>query len=273
MSDAAEQDPAADRDRGQPEFVSDPMWKSMLNDPDSGFAAGRGFFRMLPSSPRCKLCAAPFAGPSAPFMRLLDRGRWEKNPSICGLCFKQLEKARGGAEIELSMLFADVRGSTGLAETMGPGAFQNLLGRFYREATNTLVARDGIIDKFVGDEVVGLFLPVLAGQDHAAHAIDAARDLLRATGHGSDGGPWIPVGAGIHTGLAYVGVVGDTVTDFTALGDSMNVTARLASAAGAGEILVSSRSAMAAGLDDSLELRTLTLRGRVEPLDVRVLRV
>jgi adenylate cyclase len=272
MSDAPDK-PPGDRSEKEVAFVSDPMWKRMLNDPDSGFAAGRGFFRMLPSSPRCKLCAAPFAGPSAPFMRLLDRGRWDKNPSICGLCFKQLEKGRGGAEIELSMLFADVRGSTGLAEKMGPGAFQHLLGRFYREATNTLVARDGIIDKFVGDEVVSLFLPVLAGPDHAGHAIDAARDLLRATGHGSDGGPWIPVGAGIHTGLAYVGVVGDAVTDFTALGDSVNVTARLASAAGAGEILVSSSSAAAAGLDDSLEMRTLTLRGRVEPLDVRVLRV
>jgi adenylate cyclase len=121
--------------------------------------------------------------------------------------------------------------------------------------------------------VVGLFLPVLAGQDHAAHAIDAAADLMRATGHGTPAGPWIPVGAGIHTGLAYVGTVGDTVTDFTALGDSVNVTARLASAAGPGEILVSSTSATAAGLDDGLELRTLTLRGRTEPLDVRVLRV
>jgi adenylate cyclase len=206
-------------------------------------------------------------------MRMLDRGKWDKNPSICGFCFRQLEKAHGGAEIELSMLFADIRGSTGLAETMGPSAFHKLLGRFYHEATNALVARDGIIDKFVGDEVVGLFLPVLAGHDHAIHAIDAAKNLLQATGHGSATGPWIPVGAGVHTGLAYVGAIGDTVVDFTALGDSVNVTARLASAAGPGEILVSAASAGAAGLDDSLELRTLTLRGRVEPLDVRVVHV
>ena len=200
MAEVPTQQPTGDHEDHGAEFVSDPMWLRLLNDPDSGFASGRGFFRMLPSSPRCKMCAAPFAGPSAPFMRMIDRGRWDKNPSICGLCFKQLEKARGGAEIELSMLFADVRGSTGLAEKMGPGAFQNLLARFYREATNALVARDGIIDKFVGDEVVALFLPVLAGHDHAAHAIEAAQDLLRATGHGSQGGPWIPVGAGVHTG-------------------------------------------------------------------------
>lgn len=264
---------SSELDDADTDFVSDPMWFRLLNDPDSGFASGRGIFRMIPSSPRCKMCSAPFAGPGAPIMRMLDRGPWDKNPKICGLCFKQLEKARGGAEIELSMLFADVRGSTGLAETMGPGAFQKLLARFYREATDALVGRDGILDKFVGDEVVALFLPVLAGHDHAAHAIDAAKDLFRATGHGSQAGPWIPLGAGVHTGLAYVGTVGETVTDFTALGDSVNVTARLASAAAPGEILVSSASASAAELDQSLELRTLSLRGRAEPLDVRVIRV
>jgi adenylate cyclase len=252
--------------------VSDPMWRKLLNDPDSGFAAGRGLFRLLPSSPRCKLCASPFAGPGAPIMRMIDRGPWAKNPTICGHCFTQLEKARGGAEIELSMLFADVRGSTGLAESMGTSAFRQLLDRFYREATNVLVAHDAVLDKFVGDEVVALFLPVLAGDDHSVDAIDAARDLLRVTGHGGSTTPWIPIGVGVHTGTAYVGSIGDTVTDFTALGDSVNVTARLASAAGAGEILVSAAAADAAGLDGSPETRNLTLRGRSEPLEVRVLR-
>jgi adenylate cyclase len=182
--------PKGDEAGVEPPYQSDPTWYRLLNDPDSGFAAGRGFFKMIPSSPRCKMCSAPFAGPGAPIMRMLDRGPWEKNPKICGLCFKQLEKARGGAEIELSMLFADVRGSTGLAESMGPGAFQKLLARFYREATDALVASDGLVDKFVGDEVVALFLPVLAGHDHAAHAIDAARDLFRPRpDHGSRSAP------------------------------------------------------------------------------------
>jgi adenylate cyclase len=253
--------------------VSDPIWYSILNDPDSGFAFGRKWFQMIPSSPRCKLCAAPFAGPGAPIMRLIDRGPWAKNPTICGLCFKQLEKGRGGAEIQLSMLFADIRGSTGLAETMGPLAFRKLLDRFYREATDVLVHRDAVLDKFVGDEVVALFLPVLNGDDHAHDAIEAAQELLRVTGHGAADGPWIPLGAGVHTGLAYVGSIGDTVTDFTALGDSVNVTARLASAAADGEILVSAAAAEAAGLDPSLETRTLTLRGRTERLDVRVISV
>ena len=245
----------------------------MLEGTDPGFGSGRGLFRRLPSSPRCKMCAAPFAGPSAPLMRMIDRGPWAKNPSICGLCFKELERAHGGAEIELSLLFADVRGSTGIAEGMDPMTFRTLLDRFYHKATDVLVSHDAIVDKFVGDEVVALFIPALAGADHARHAIDAARDLMRATGHGSAEGPWIPIGAGVHTGLAYVGTVGDTVTDFTALGDNVNVTARLASAAGPGEVLVSAATAGDADLDPSLETRTLTLRGRTQPLEVRVLRV
>lgn len=256
-----------------PSRASDPQWRAILEGTAGGFAAGRGFLRMIPSSPRCKMCAAPFAGPGAPVMRLINRGRWAKSPNICGFCFKALERGRGGAEIELSLLFADVRGSTTLAETMGAGAFRKLLDRFYHEATGVLLAHDAVIDKYVGDEVVALFIPALTGKDHPRAAIEAGQELLRATGHGDPSGPWIPLGVGVHTGVAYVGTVGDTVTDFTALGDSVNVTARLASAAGPGEILVSAASAQPAALDDSLESRTLTLRGRTQPLEVRVLRV
>jgi adenylate cyclase len=251
----------------------DPRWRLMLEGGDVGFGRGRGIFRRLPSSPRCKMCAAPFAGPAAPFMRMIDRAPWAKNPSICGLCFKELDKAHGGAEIELTMLFADVRGSTGIAEGMDPTAFRALLDRFYLKATNVLVSHDAVVDKFVGDEVVALFIPALAGRDHARQAIEAARDLLRATGHRGGGEPWVPLGVGVHTGVAYVGTVGDTVTDFTALGDNVNVTARLASAAAAGEILVSAATAGAADLEPSLEVRNLTLRGRTQPLEVHVLRV
>ncbi|HEV8697336.1 MAG TPA: adenylate/guanylate cyclase domain-containing protein [Candidatus Limnocylindrales bacterium] len=253
---------------------SDPRWRAMLEGTAGGFASGRGFLRMIPSDPRCKLCAAPFSGPGAPVMRWFDRGPWEKSPSICGFCFKQLERARGGAEITLTLLFADVRGSTTLAETMGAGEFRRLLDRFYHEATRVLLAHDAVIDKYVGDEVVALFIPALTGAAHPSAAIAASQELLRATGHGDPNGaaPWLPLGVGIHTGEAYVGTVGDTVTDFTALGDSVNVTARLASAAGPGEILISAVTAEAADLDPSLETRNLTLRGRLQPLDVRVLR-
>ncbi len=253
--------------------ASDPQWRALLEGTSGEFGSGRRLFRLIPSSPRCKMCYAPFAGLGAPLMRMFDRGPWAKNPNICGFCFKELERDRGGAEIDLTLLFADIRGSTSIGKSMGAASFHRLLGRFYREMTRVLVANDAVVDKFVGDEVVALFIPALAGPDHAARAVETAREMLKATGHGDSGAPWAPLGIGIHTGPAYVGTVGDTVTDFTALGDTVNVTARLASAAAGGEILVSADASALAGLRPDLETRHLTLRGRQQPLDVRVLHV
>jgi adenylate cyclase len=137
------------------------------------------------------------------------------------------------------------------------------MDRFYATAAQVLVDHDAIVDKFVGDEVIGIFIPGLAGKDHAAHALAAARALMAATGNtGHD--PWVAVGAGVHTGVAFVGTVGDGAhIELTALGDPVNVAARLASAAGAGEILVTLTAAHAANLaEDGLERRDLELKGK-----------
>jgi adenylate cyclase len=84
------------------------------------------------------------------------------------------------------------------------------------------------------------------------------------------------VGIGVHTGTAFVGVVGDesTTADFTALGDNVNITARLASEAGTGEILISESAYTAANIQfGNLEHRQLDLKGKSEPIGVYVLRV
>jgi adenylate cyclase len=117
-------------------------------------------------------------------------------------------------------------------------------------------------------------VPGLAGADHARVAIDAAREILRVTGHGVGSKPWAPVGVGVHTGIAFVGAVGssDSVSTISALGDAVNTAARLASEAGSGEALASDEAARAAGLDLSrLPSRRLQLKGRSEAIDVRVL--
>jgi adenylate cyclase len=175
-----------------------------------------------------------------------------------------LQAHHGGAEIEASFLFADVRGSTSLAERVTPTEFRRLLNRFYDTASRVLVDHDAIVDKFVGDEVIGLFIPALAQTAHAARAVEASMALLRATGHDDPAGPWIPIGIGVHTGNAFIGSVGEPpVTDLTALGDAVNTTARLSSAAATGEVLITEAAATASGFDTTaLERRDLELKGK-----------
>jgi adenylate cyclase len=237
-----------------------------------GLRFGRRFLRSIPSDPRCKLCASPFGGAGGPFMRLIGKAPWPSNPKYCSSCFKQLMQQRGGAEIECSLLFADVRDSTPLAEKIGPTQFRQLMDRFFKAASKILFEHDAIVDKFVGDEVIGIFIPALTGELHAQRAIGAGKELLAVTGH-SDSTPWVPIGVGINTGVAFVGTVGEgNQVELTALGDPVNIAARLASAAGAGEMLITSTAAQAAELpDEGLEHRTLSLKGKTEPTDVLVL--
>jgi adenylate cyclase len=250
-------------------------WAHFLNEGEPGMRKAYRLFGLLPASPRCKLCNAPFKGWGGVLMRWSGRDQSRYNPRYCEKC-DRFERA-GGAEVVLTMFFADVRGSTSLAEGMSALEFSRLMNRFYSVASDALIHKDAMVDRLIGDEVIGLFIPGVAGPEHPRLAIEAAQDLLHVTGHTSRGGPWLPVGIGVHTGPAFVGVVGGTdgkPTDFTALGDNVNITARLASLAGPGEILISEAAFAAAGLDlGELESRQLELKGKSGPTAVRVLRV
>src|SRR5439155_6098481 len=183
----------------------------------------------------------------------------------------------GGTELEISMLVVDVRCSTDLAERMSPTDYARLMDRFYNAATEVLIRTDAFIDKFVGDEVMGLYFPLFTGPNHARQALLAAQQLLQATGYAEKDGPWLPIGVGVHTGVAFVGTVKgaeNSVDDVTALGDSVNVAARLASGAGSGEALISDTAYASGGLNlGELEQRQVQLKGRNEPIMTRVLRL
>jgi adenylate cyclase len=201
---------------------------------------------------------------------------WEKNPTLCRACVIAMTRHPGGAEIPCTLLFADVRGSTGLAERSSSADFAALLRRFYAVGSRAVIGSQGIVDKYVGDEVVGLFVPGIAGSGHALGAIRATERMLMDTGHGRETKPWLGIGIGVHTGEAFVGTVSveSEVSDFTALGDTVNVAARIAADAASGELLISEAAAEAAGLDlGSLERRELVVRGREAHLAVRVARV
>jgi adenylate cyclase len=185
------------------------------------------------------------------------------------------KKYPGGTEVDLSLLFVDVRGSTSLAEKMSASDYSRLMNRFYKAATDVLIRTDAFIDQFVGDEAVGLYFPLFTGPNHARAAVLGAQELLRVMGYGGRQEPWIPIGVGVHTGIVFFGTISGSegsVTDLAALGDNVNTTARIASKAGPGEVLISDVAYSAAGLDlGDLDQRLLELKGKSEPTSVRVL--
>jgi adenylate cyclase len=245
-------------------MVPEEEWRACLVGTARHMVMARKTFGLLPSDPRCKFCSIPFRGPGGFVMRHLSEkfGPWDKNPNLCRRCVIGLGSAEVmGAEVDVSFLFADIRRSSELARGMGTFEFTHLMQRFYAVATEVLFAHEALLDKFVGDEVVGFFLPFMAGDQHPRAAVQAARALFEAAGYGSPGGPWLPLGAGVHTGTAFVGYVSrGEASEFTALGDTINVTAHLAAQARAGEILIT--DAVAASLQTGgLERRRLSLKG------------
>lgn len=256
------------------ELTPEEEWYKMLTE---GEPIPRPIYHLLgflPSDPRCKMCGSPFKGWGGFIMHLMGRDQSRYNPRFCEKC--KVWEHPGGAEVVLTMLFADVRGSTALAEQMNARQFSQLINRFYTVATHVLIQTDALVDRLMGDQAIGLYLPGFAGREHPRKAIEAAQDLLRLTGHRDSKGPWLPVGIGVHTGSAFVGVVGDehSTADFTALGDNVNITARLASQAGPGEILISDSACAAADIGlENLAHRQLELKGKSEPIGVHVMHI
>ena len=230
----------------------------------------RHFQRLLPRDPRCKFCNAPFQGIGGALMRVLFRKqRSTLNPRYCNLCDIASREFPGGAEVPMSMLFIDVRGSTALSETMSPTEFSQLINRFYKEATRIIIDEDGLVEKLAGDSVAAFWGAGFAGPSYVQRTIHVAQSLLRAMDRQK-----IPVGIGVHAGIAYFGAMGTAggLVEISAIGDEVNLAARLASKAAPGELIVSQQALNTAGVDGSeLESRSLDLKGISEPVTVRVM--
>nr|WP_082978223.1 adenylate/guanylate cyclase domain-containing protein [Mycobacterium gordonae] len=242
-------------------------WDSVLTEGHASLVKARRMFRYLPSAPRCKLCNNPFGGPAGRVLAVAGFSPSRKNPNLCSRCCDALPA--GGAEVDVAVLFADVRGSTALGQRGAATHFAALLNRFYHAATHTLLRHDAVIDKLIGDEVMAFFVRGISGPGYRSQAVAAGVGLLEAVGYGSDRGPWLELGVAVNAGVAYVGNVGGAVVDFTALGDPVNVAARMQQHAAGGELLV------AAGVADervgTAPRRPLNLRGHAAPVDAFVL--
>jgi len=225
---------------------------------------------MLPHDPRCKFCNAPFQGVGGTMVRaLFGKQRSVLNPRFCNMCEVASQQFPGGAEVEMSMLFADVRGSTALSEKMSPTEFSHLINRFYSAATKAIIEEDGLVEKLAGDEVAAFWGAGFAGPDYVRRTIEVAQSLLRVMERQE-----IPVGIGVHAGVAYFGAMGtaEGLTDISAKGEEVNMAARLASKAAVGEIIVSEQALEKAQIDGSkFESRRLELKGISGLVQVRVM--
>lgn len=231
------------------------------------------FNMRLPSPPRCKLCYAPFRGIGSLLMKFQGRAPSNKNPRYCSRCDQFLRKFPGGAEVETTIMFVDVRGSTGLAESMTPMEFSRVMHNFYAQTFPVLNGTDGFILDVRGDGLLALYPPGFSGADHARKALRAVEELLRLEIPGPNS-TRIRFGVGVHTGVAYIGTMTGAesgVEDVTVLGDAANVAARLCSASLPGEALVSEAACNAAGVDVAHHKeRSLEMKGKSAPMNVRV---
>ena len=253
----------------------DQRWRGILRG-ESPLALtqrfGRRAYSLVPASVRCKFCNAPFRGSYAGIFGRLGYTPSRKNPNICERCIERAPE--GGALVPVSVLFADVRGYTSIAERLSSFETTILLNRFYQAASEALLAHDAVLGQIAGDEVMAIFVPGLAGSGYPKHAVAAGEALLRRLGYGT-GARWIDVGVGISSGEEYVGNVGGGgFKDFTAIGDVTNTAARLQAAARGGEIVMCSATFGAlGGAYPDAEPDSLELKGKSSKVDTFRIRI
>jgi adenylate cyclase len=239
------------------------IWR--MHDRGMGGLAAK-LFRSLPTSPRCAICAAPFAGLGARIVGPLGYRPSRKNPTICSVCVES--SPPGGVTQRAGVMFADLRGFTKRFDGGDPRAASELLGRFYRAAEDVLFPI-AVIDKLIGDEVMALYLPDLkpdlSREEVPATMLEHAKALLREVGYGSGSEPFFELGIGLDVGDAFVGNIGQrALYDFTAVGDVVNTASRLQGQAAGGEIVLSAR--VVEGLPEPVGERVdLTLKGKEHP--------
>jgi adenylate cyclase len=246
-------------------------WAAVLRGEHSlafAYRAGRRMFGLMPSPWRCKFCNAPFKGPYAGAVKRIGYTPSRKNPHVCARCIERAPE--GGAIVPLAILFADVRGYTSLCEQISAAKVQEFLQRFYQTASAALLAQEGLLGQIAGDEVMGLFVPGIAGGQYRRKAVEAARSLARAVRYTESAAGPLQVGTGVASGEEFVGNVGGGgYKDFTAVGNVTNTAARLTSVAGDGEIIVDATTyeAVAPAYPDA-QREQLTLKGKREPVEV-----
>jgi adenylate cyclase len=187
-----------------------------------------------------------------------------ENPESLGL---------GGVNQTITVLFADIRGFTAISENEKPEKIVQLLNLYFTEMTDIIFEYGGTFDKYIGDGLLALFGAPHTTPDDAKNALNAAVAMqLRLKDINqrllAEGLPEIGVGIGLHTGEATVGYIGsEKRSEYTAIGDTVNLGARLEAQAAAGEIIISEATALqAGGLYPLLTREPVLVKNRLQPV-------
>ncbi len=194
-------------------------------------------------------------------------------PSVVDRVLERPEALRlGGKRQPISILFADIRGYSAFSERAEPEQVVELLNAYFQLAADVIMAREGTLDKFLGDGVMAFFNAPQPQEDHVRRSLDAAialRDAVTAWNN-RQGRPGLTFGIGVHTGEAVVGNIGAArAMNYTVIGDAVNVAKRLQEQAAPGQILITDRVLTALG--DSVRTRslgTIQVKGRQQPVAV-----
>jgi class 3 adenylate cyclase/tetratricopeptide (TPR) repeat protein len=242
--------------------------QSQVRDED-----GRGLVWTGDTSPTATL------PPAATSAILQDRVPLTYTPPHLAEKILTSRSALEGERKQVTVLFCDITNSTPLAERLGPEAMHTLLNNFFELALAAIHRYEGTINQFLGDGFMALFGAPIAHEDHARRAVLTALDIQRALHErrGADTSS-IQVRLGLNTGLVVVGAIGDNLRmDYTAVGDTTNLAARLQQVAAPGQIVVSEAThRLVAGYCDTRSLGVLSLKGKSEPVqawEVRAARV
>jgi class 3 adenylate cyclase/tetratricopeptide (TPR) repeat protein len=187
----------------------------------------------------------------------------------------QSRAAMEGERKQVTVLFCDLVGSTGLAERLGPEVMHLLLNRFFELALGEVHRYEGTINQFLGDGFMALFGAPIAHEDHARRAVLAALGLQKTIRDqraelGERYGIELKVRIGLNTGWVVVGGIGDHLRmDYTAVGDTTNLAARLQQIAEPGSVLISESTwRMIQGEVQVEALAPTQVKGKAEPVQV-----
>ncbi len=178
-------------------------------------------------------------------------------------------------EVEVSVLFSDIRGFSTIAERLSARDVATVVGRHLSAMAEVVVAHGGTIDKFQGDAVMAVFGAPEPLSGHAERALRCAIEMqarqaeLNAQGWGIDDLPELGVGIGVNTGQVIAGTIGGGGRlEYTVVGDAVNVASRLQAEAASGEVVASVTTVAAAPTVTCESIGSRRVKGREEPVEV-----